>query len=548
MEREEPDFIKSSAIMAAGTIVSRFTGLIRNLLTVAALGTAIFADTFNVANTIPTILYILLAGGALNAVFVPQLVRSMREDDDGGSAFASRLLTSVTSLLFLITALGIVLAPLITRIYAPKFSLPGFETERSLTITFMRYCLPQILMMGIFVILSQIGNARGKFGPMMWAPVLNNLVGIAVLLIFLTVAPDVNASTISPNQTALLGIGTTLGFVIQALILIPVVKKSGLNLKVRFDWRNSDLKKSFRLGGWTLLFVLINQIGYLVIVKVATSAAVQAKIEGITTGVGFTPYSYAYFIFILPHSIITVSVITALLPRISRLAHEKKDEAVKKNLVDSLQNIAVATAPSTLIFIVFGTAISAVLYAGTSADDSRQIGLVLAGFAIGLIPFSTMPLLLRGFYAYEDTKTPVIINIVSTGLMMILAVVAENLIPFRYVTIALAVILGISNLVGTLLCIRALERRVGRFPRARLFVTHIKLLLLASLALIPGALVYLLVDRLMPSGAGWLSNAVALASAGTCFSLTYIYVGRLAKVNEITSLYHQIISRFKPER
>lgn len=548
MEREEPDFIKSSAIMAAGTIVSRFTGLIRNLLTVAALGTAIFADTFNVANTIPTILYILLAGGALNAVFVPQLVRSMREDDDGGSAFASRLLTSVTSLLFLITALGIVLAPLITRIYAPKFSLPGFETERSLTITFMRYCLPQILMMGIFVILSQIGNARGKFGPMMWAPVLNNLVGIAVLLIFLTVAPDVNASTISPNQTALLGIGTTLGFVIQALILIPVVKKSGLNLKVRFDWRNSDLKKSFRLGGWTLLFVLINQIGYLVIVKVATSAAVQAKIEGITTGVGFTPYSYAYFIFILPHSIITVSVITALLPRISRLAHEKKDEAVKKNLVDSLQNIAVATAPSTLIFIVFGTAISAVLYAGTSADDSRQIGLVLAGFAIGLIPFSTMPLLLRGFYAYEDTKTPVIINIVSTGLMMILAVVAENLIPFRYVTIALAVILGISNLVGTLLCIRALERRVGRFPRARLFVTHIKLLLLASLALIPGALVYLLVDRLMPSGAGWLSNAVALASAGACFSLTYIYVGRLAKVNEITSLYHQIISRFKPER
>lgn len=548
MEREEPDFIKSSAIMAAGTIVSRFTGLIRNLLTVAALGTALFADTFNVANTIPTILYILLAGGALNAVFVPQLVRSMREDDDGGSAFASRLLTSVTSLLFLITALGIVLAPLITRIYAPKFSLPGFETERSLTITFMRYCLPQILMMGIFVILSQIGNARGKFGPMMWAPVLNNLVGIAVLLIFLAVAPDVSASTISPNQTALLGIGTTLGFVIQALILIPVVKKSGLHLKVRFDWRNSDLKKSFRLGVWTLLFVLINQIGYLIIVKVATSAAVQAKIEGITTGVGFTPYSYAYFIFILPHSIITVSVITALLPRISRLAHEKNDEAVKKNLVDSLQNIAVATAPSTLIFIVFGTAISALLYAGSSADDSRQIGLVLAGFAIGLIPFSTMPLLLRGFYAYEDTKTPVIINIVSTGLMMILAVVAENLIPFRYVTIALAVILGISNLVGTLLCIRALERRIGRFPRARLFVTHIKLLLVASLALLPGALVYLLVDRLMPSGAGWLSNAAALVSAGACFALTYIYVGRLAKVNEITSLYHQIISRFRPER
>lgn len=548
MEREEPDFIKSSAIMAAGTIVSRFTGLIRNLLTVTALGTALFADTFNVANTIPTILYILLAGGALNAVFVPQLVRSMREDEDGGSAFASRLLTSVTSLLLFITAIGIVLAPLITRVYAPKFSLPGFETERSLTITFMRYCLPQILMMGIFVILSQIGNARGKFGPMMWAPVLNNLVGIAVLLAFLVVAPDVGADTITPNQTALLGLGTTLGFVIQALILIPVVKNSGLHLKIRFDWRNSDLRKSFRLGGWTLLFVLINQIGYLIIVKVATSAAVQAKIEGVTTGVGFTPYSYAYFIFILPHSVITVSVITALLPKISRLAHDKNDEAVKKNLVDSLQNIAVATAPSTLLFIVFGTSIASLLYAGTSADDSRQIGLVLAGFAIGLIPFSTMPLLLRGFYAYEDTKSPVIINIFATGSMMILAIVAENVIPFRYVTIALAVILGVSNLIGTLLCIRALERRIGRFPRGKLLGTHFTLLLVSTIAILPGALLYLLVVSLLPASAGWLSNALALALGGAGFAFTYIYGGRLAKVKEITSLYQQIITRLRRDK
>lgn len=543
MNQEEPDFIKSSAIMAAGTLVSRLTGLIRNLLTVAALGTALFADTFNVANTIPTILYILLAGGALNAVFVPQLVRSMRTDEDGGSAFASRLLSSVTSLLFLITALGILLAPLITRIYAPKFSLPGFEAERSLTITFMRYCLPQILMMGIFVILSQIGNARGKFGPMMWAPVLNNLVGIAVLLIFLSIAPDVSADSITPNQSALLGIGTTVGFVVQALVLIPVVKKSGLRLKARFDWRNSNLSKSFRLGGWTLLFVLINQIGYLVIVKVATSAAVQAKIEGITTGVGFTPYSYAYFIFILPHSIITVSVITALLPKISRLAHDKNDEEVKKNLVDSLRNIAVATAPSTVLFIAFGTSIAALLYAGTSADDSRQIGLVLAGFALGLIPFSTMPLLLRGFYAYEDTKTPVIINIFATGSMMALAVLAENLVPFRYVTVALAIILGLSNILGTLLSVRALESKMGRFPRGDILLTHGKLLLLSLVAIIPGFAIFALIKELLAQS--WISNGFALTTGFLIFALTYIYGGRVAKVEEVTSLYRQIMARFR---
>ena len=543
MSEEHSDFIKSSAVMAAGTLVSRFTGLIRNLLTVAALGTALFADTFNVANTIPTILYILLAGGALNAVFVPQLVRSMREDEDGGSAFASRLLTSVTSLLFFITALGMILAPLITRIYAPKFSLPGFETERSLTITFMRYCLPQILMMGIFVILSQIGNARGKFGPMMWAPVLNNVVGIAVLLIFLQVAPDVTAATITPEQSALLGIGTTLGFVIQALVLIPVVKNSGLKLSLRFDWRNSNLGKSFRLGAWTLLFVLINQIGYLIIVKVATSAAVQAKIEGITTGVGFTPYSYAYFIFILPHSIITVSVITALLPKISRLAHEGNSDAVKKNLVDSLQNIAVVTAPSTILFIAFGTSIATLLYAGSSAADSRQIGLVLAGFAVGLIPFSTMPLLLRGFYAYEDTKSPVIINLFATGAMMVLAVAAEIIVPFQYVTIVLAVILGISNLIGTILAIRALEKRVGHFPKSSLLLTHIKLLALSLIAIAPGYLLFAVIKGW--AGEGLVGTFTALALGGIVFSLTYIYGGRIAKVEEITTLYRQLLSRFR---
>lgn len=543
MSEEHSDFIKSSAVMAAGTLVSRFTGLIRNLLTVAALGTALFADTFNVANTIPTILYILLAGGALNAVFVPQLVRSMREDEDGGSAFASRLLTSVTSLLFFITALGMILAPLITRIYAPKFSLPGFETERSLTITFMRYCLPQILMMGIFVILSQIGNARGKFGPMMWAPVLNNVVGIAVLLIFLQVAPDITAATITPEQSALLGIGTTLGFVIQALVLIPVVKNSGLKLSLRFDWRNSNLGKSFRLGAWTLLFVLINQIGYLIIVKVATSAAVQAKIEGITTGVGFTPYSYAYFIFILPHSIITVSVITALLPKISRLAHEGKSDAVKKNLVDSLRNIAVVTAPSTILFIAFGTSIATLLYAGSTAADSRQIGLVLAGFAVGLIPFSTMPLLLRGFYAYEDTKSPVIINLFATGAMMVLAVAAEIIVPFQYVTIVLAVILGISNLIGTILAIRALEKKVGHFPKSSLLLTHIKLLALSLIAIAPGYLLFAVVKSWV--GEGLIGTFSALALGGIVFAVTYIYGGRIAKVEEITTLYRQILSRFR---
>jgi putative peptidoglycan lipid II flippase len=168
---------------------------------------------------------------------------------------------------------------------------------------------------------------------------------------------------------------------------------------------------------------------------------------------------------------------------------------------------------------------------------------VLAGFALGLIPFSTMPLLLRGFYAYEDTKTPVIINIFATGSMMLLAIIAENVIPFQYITIALAIILGVSNLVGTLLSIRSLEKRVGKFPKRELLSTHFKLLLLASIAILPGVGASLLIREF--TGITWISNTFALAIGTLIFALVYIYGGRLAKVEEITSLYSQIMARFR---
>ena len=162
----------------------------------------------------------------------------------------------------------------------------------------------------------------------------------------------------------------------------------------------------------------------------------------------------------------------------------------------------------------------------------------------GLIPFSTMPLLLRGFYAYEDTKTPVVINLFATGFMMVLAVVAENFVSFRYVTVALAIALGVSNIIGTLLSIRSLEKRVGRFPKRQLLMTHFKLLLISAFALIPSYLIFEVIRR--GFGESWLCNALGLALSGLAFAITYIYVGKIAKVEEITSLYRQVKGRFRP--
>ena len=236
------ELFRASGIMAIGTILSRITGFFRAILGVAVLGTALLADTYNVANTMPNILYNLLVGGALTAIFVPQLVRSF-QDEDGGDGFASRLVTTISGILLLLVLVGVIFAPALVRLYAPEFSTPGFETENQIAIAFTRYCLPQIFFLGLFTMLGQVANSRGSFAPLMWAPIANNLVVIAVFGGVLLLQNTVTIDTISDFQIQLLGWGTTLGIVVQALILIPVVKRSGIQLRIKFGL--SGLGKSF---------------------------------------------------------------------------------------------------------------------------------------------------------------------------------------------------------------------------------------------------------------------------------------------------------------
>ena len=277
--------------MGLGTIISRVTGLARNLLLVAVLGTGILGDAYNVANTTPNILYNLLIGGALSAVFVPQIVKSFR-DNDGGSAYVSRLVSLLMSALVLITVVAMVLAPLFISLYAPSFT----GRSRDVTVAFALYCLPQILFYGLFGVLGQVANAKEKFGPMMWAPIANNLVVIALFTYFLTVVDEISLQTITDTQVMTLGLGTTLGIALQAVMLIPTLKSTGLKLRFRTDWRGVGLEKALRLASWMFLFVLISQLGFLITVNLATRAGVAAEAAGIAYGVGYTPYANAYLI------------------------------------------------------------------------------------------------------------------------------------------------------------------------------------------------------------------------------------------------------------
>lgn len=528
------ELFRASGIMALGTIISRITGFIRGILIVAVLGTVLLADTYNVANTMPNILYNLLVGGALTAIFIPQLVKSFT-DEDGGDGFASRLITTVSIVLFALVAVGVVFAPALVRLYAPEFFSPGFESEKEIAIAFTRYCLPQIFFLGLFTMLGQVANARGSFAPLMWAPIANNIVGILLFGGFLVFSQGVTISSITSFQVALLGWGTTLSVVIQALVLLPVIKKLGVKLRPRLGMKG--LGKSFGLAGWTLVYVLISQLGYLVTVNVATSAAVRSAQAGITKGVGYTPYTYAYFVMLLPYSIVTISIITAIMPHISKLALDKKIEDVRFELIRSIKLVGVITIPASVAFLLFGPLITQSIFVGIPAADSQYIGYVLAALSFGLVALSINLILLRGFNAFEDTRTPVVSVLLINIIAVAISYAALFLVKNEWITIGLGIAFSVSYLIGLPYTLWLLKKHTGAIRIRDFAGQHLRLIGAAFAVMTP---LFVLVRYLDWAGVKLtkITRLGELAVIMVIAFLGYLLAAKTAGVEEITMIRH----------
>lgn len=413
-----------STVMATGTLASRITGVMRDMAMTAALGFFLVSDAFSLGNSLPNMIYILVIGGALNAVFIPQLVRKMQDDADGGRAYADRLITLTAIILFVLSILAIALAPQIVSLYTPS-DYP--QKEFDLAVAFTRLCLPQIFFYGIYTMFSQVLNTRAKFGAPMFAPIANNIVAIATFLLFIYFAGTAAAAegNLSSGQVWLLGLGTTLGVVTQALILIPVLVRAGYMWRPRFDWRGHGLGKAGRLAVWTIGLVLINQLTYIVVTRFATQANVNAALQG-DVAAGLTTYQKAHLVFMLPHSVITVSIVTALLPALSRVAHEGKISQVGRDVSGAMRLVSFFIIPVTAILFVVGISIAVLLF-GIGAATTAQaelMGQVISIFMLGMIPFTLFYVLLRGYYALEDTKTPFFITVIFS--LVLLAI----LVPF----------------------------------------------------------------------------------------------------------------------
>ncbi|MFF2972358.1 murein biosynthesis integral membrane protein MurJ [Streptomyces albidoflavus] len=526
---------RSSLLMAVGTVVSRATGLIRQVLQAAALGTGLLASTYNTANTVPTSLYTLLIGGALNAVLVPQLVRARATEPDGGRAYEQRLVTLVVCVLGVGTALAVWAAPEIVGLYMRD--TPGSHEAFELTVTFARFLLPQIFFYGLFGIYGQVLNAREKFGAMMWTPVLNNVVLVAMFAAYLglMVAPG-RVEDITADQVRLLGIGTTAGVALQALALVPFARAAGFRFRPRFDWRGTGLGRSVHAAKWTLLFVLANQVALTVVTHFANAADQELP----EAGAGYTAYMYAQTIWLLPQSIVTVSLVTALLPRMSRAVAEGRVGDLRADLTRGLRISGVVIVPTAFLFLALGPQIAALLFAhgAADADSVRPLGQMLQAFGPGLIAFSAQYLLLRGFYAFEDTHTPFFMAAWIAGVDIALASACHLLLPARWAVVGMAGAYTLSYLAGLALTARLLRRRLGgRIGTGGLGRAYGKVLCAA----VPAAGLGWAAARAVsgpggPGAAGTWSTAVALASGVLSTAVAYLLLARLLKVEEVRRL------------
>jgi putative peptidoglycan lipid II flippase len=426
----DTSILSSSAVMAAGTVVSRVSGFVRNALLAAALGTALHADVFTIANTIPNMLYILLAGGVFNAVLVPQLVRAQKSDPDGGAGYTNRVITLAAVFLAGVSAVLVILAPLLMRLFLDSsFFTPELTAQRESVIAFARYCVPQVFFYGMFVLVGQVLNARGSFGPMMWAPIANNVISVAVLAVYLwsfgpvhnlcgpggvtdpavLAGPGSTVGGYTGGQELLLGLGSTFGIAAQLFILVPFLRRAGFTFRPRFDFRGTGLGHTLRLGTWTVLFVVVNQVAYTVVVKIASSGTADAFADVCGphhNGTGYTIYSNAFLLVMVPHAIATVSLATAMLPRLSAYAAEADLTGVARSVASTLRTAYALIIPFALLLPLIAPDLSNVMIGyGAARPNVPQFAVALALFAPGLVFFTTHYLMLRGFYSLERTRT-----------------------------------------------------------------------------------------------------------------------------------------------
>ncbi|WP_052305614.1 MULTISPECIES: murein biosynthesis integral membrane protein MurJ [Thermomonospora] len=527
--------LRSGALMALGTLTSRVTGFLRTAILAAALGTAALGDAYNTANTIPVIVYDLLLGGILTAVVVPLIVRAKERDPGYGVRFEQRLFTLAVVGLAAMTVVAMLLAPVfIDYIYGRDFT----GDKRDLAVLFTRLFAIQIFFLGLSAFCGAILNTRNRFAAPMWAPVLNNIVICCTGVLFILVTTGtVTPESISGTEVAILVCGTVGGIATQTLALWPSLHASGFRWRPRLDFQHGELGQIGRMAGWSLVYLVLTQTGFAVTTSLLNSAGEQAP------GYGYSPYSYAYQLFQLPYAIIGVTVITALLPRMSAHAAEGKSALVRDDFSSGVRLASVIILPAAALMVVLGPEIIAVALEHGEVD--REAGLAIAHimqvFAVALVPFAAYQLMLRVFYAHNDTRTPAFIAVATVGTNIAAAITVYNVLEAEKVAIGIAAGFAVANTVGLLVSWAVLRRKLGGLDGRRITGTHLKLLV----AVWPLVGFAYAAQAVMEAwlGTGFVAALLALIIGGTGGCALYVLFARLLRVAEVQTMLSMVARR-----
>lgn len=544
----EKTVLRSSAVMAVGTVISRITGVGRDIALVAALGFGTLADGYTLGNTLPNVVYLLIVGGALGAVFVPQLVRHLHEDDDNGDAYANRLLTATMLVLFALAVIAVIAAPLLVNLYTPGNYSPR---DNAVATAFARLLLPQIFFYGLYTMLAQVLNSRNHFAMPMFAPIVNNIVVITMFASFIAiVGTGATVGSITDAQITLLGVGTTAGVVLQSLVLIPVLRRVGFRFRPRTDFRGSGLGQTAKLAGWTIAMVLANQLALLVAAKLAASANIIAAQEGAVEQ-GLTTYDKAYLVFMLPNSVITISIVTAMLPRMSKSAAQGDLGGVGTQLASTARLVSGLIVPAAAALIAFGPLVTGFVFSfgAGRGPAATYTGVVVSVFALGLVPFSLFYLLIRGWYALSDTRSPFVVTVVFSALLVGFMLPLFTLAPSGLKIAALALAESIAYWLAFLVAWMWLSRRVGGLDTRATFNRILRMLLAGTVAGILAAAVGYFVfftataGEISITGRWYVGISLSLILGGLVLGGVYLLMCRLLGITEVLDLVRPLTQR-----
>ena len=527
--------VSASALMASGTLVSRALGLVRVMMVAFILGNGTRqADMLALATMVPNSLYILFAGGALNTVLVPQIVRAIRNDPDGGEAYTNRIMTAFMLIVGAVAVVATIGAPLITALYSSdSWRAPELADQYASMVMLTYLTLPQIFFYGAFFLLGQVLNARDRFGPMMWAPIANNVISILVMGLYLVVwgTGGDRGAAFTTGQLWLLGLGSTVGIAAQTIVLLPYLRRVGFKFRPRFDLKGTGLGHTFSLTKWTIGFVAVNQLALLIVTRLGTSATATGA------GSGINVYSNAHLIWILPHSLITVSLTTAMLPNASRLAAAGDLPGVAAEATKTMRLALILLVPSAVGFFALAGPISALLFGhGHGSADAGMVAWALMAFAVGLVPFTIQFVCLRTYYALENTRTPFwlqcVIAAINAGLALLFVRFTDD--P-GVVAALLALSYSLAYAAGVFLSWHFLRKRVPDLVGMATLM-HVVRLSLGAIAGGVGAY-FASIAIIGWLGTGIIGNAVAVAVGLALIGAGYYGGGKLLHIREFENLH-----------